>query len=119
MLSEFCMLIKDSLKDTDIRHRSVTVKLDVIREFNDYSQEYLKRTVWSSGCRSWYKNDKTDGPVTAMYAGSVLHYREFLQAFRTQDFDFEYLTPNRFQFMGNGLAKMEVDGKDLGFYIRK
>lgn len=46
--------------------KSVTIKPDVLREFNDYSQEFLKKTVWSSECRSWYKNHKTEGRVTAV-----------------------------------------------------
>ncbi|KAL5320140.1 hypothetical protein ACEPPN_010941 [Leptodophora sp. 'Broadleaf-Isolate-01'] len=99
--------------------KSVTVNSDVVREFNTYSQELLQRTVWTSRCRSWYKNDETNGPVTAMYAGSVIHFRDFLEAFRTEDFDIDYLTANRFHFMGNGLSKREVEGGDLGFYVRK
>jgi hypothetical protein len=58
---------------------SVVVKDDVLEEFNLYSQEFLKGTVWASGCRSWYKNNKIDGPVTAMYAGSVIHYKGMVQ----------------------------------------
>lgn len=46
--------------------KSITIKPDVLREFNDYAQEFLKKTVWSSECRSWYKNHKTEGRVTAV-----------------------------------------------------
>ncbi|KAM3423103.1 hypothetical protein BST61_g561 [Cercospora zeina] len=45
--------------------KSITIKPDVLREFNDYSQEFLKKTVWSSECRSWYKNHKSEGRVSA------------------------------------------------------
>lgn len=55
--------------------KSVSVGSQVTQEYNTYSQEFLKRTVWSGGCRSWYKNGKVDGKVTAMYAGSILHYK--------------------------------------------
>lgn len=55
--------------------QAVCVRDDAVREYNIYSQEFLKRTVWSGGCRSWYKNGKVDGKVTAMYAGSILHYK--------------------------------------------
>ena len=71
---------------------SIAVKDEVIDDFNVYAQEFLKGTVWASGCRSWsvsvalvagnladsddrYKNGKVDGKVTAMYSGSVLHYK--------------------------------------------
>ena len=53
----------------------VAVKQTSVNDYNVYSQEFLKRTVWTSGCRSWYKNGKIDGKVTAMYAGSMLHYK--------------------------------------------
>jgi hypothetical protein len=93
-----------------------------VDDYNVYSQEFLKRTVWTSGCRSWYKNGKVDGKVTAMYAGSVLHYKEILEEWRAEDFEFEYRSKNRFSFMGNGLTIREVrngpGGEDLGFYVK-
>lgn len=89
----------------------------MIREYNDYSQEFLRTTVWNSGCRSWYKNDKIDGKVTAMYAGSVLHYRQMLANIRLEDFDYTYCSSNRFTFMGNGITQTEAEGKMLGDYL--
>ncbi|KAF2216564.1 hypothetical protein CERZMDRAFT_109427 [Cercospora zeae-maydis SCOH1-5] len=100
--------------------KSITIKPDVLREFNDYSQEFLKKTVWSSECRSWYKNHKSEGRVSAMYAGSILHYRQMLQAFRTEDFEIEYLNKrNRFEFMGSGVTELETQGGNLAFYLEK
>ena len=32
---------------------SIAVKDEVIDDFNVYAQEFLKGTVWASGCRSW------------------------------------------------------------------
>jgi hypothetical protein len=55
--------------------RSVCVKQDALDDYNVYTQEALKRTVWTGGCRSWFKAGKKDGPVTAMYAGSIIHYK--------------------------------------------
>ncbi|WPH02915.1 Hypothetical protein R9X50_00578500 [Acrodontium crateriforme] len=98
--------------------KTFTVKEAIVREYNDYSQAVLKRTVWSGGCRSWYKNGKVDGPVTAMYAGSSAHYIEMLERFRTEDFDVEYRHANRFAFMGNGLTVRDVKGEDLGWYVK-
>ncbi|RYC80541.1 putative sterigmatocystin biosynthesis monooxygenase stcW [Fusarium oxysporum f. sp. narcissi] len=99
--------------------KSVTVNEAATAEFNIYSQEFLKRTVWASGCRSWYKNNKVDGKVTAMYAGSILHFKEMLENFRTEDFDYEFNSSNRFRFMGNGLTRLEERGEDLSFYVKK
>ncbi|KHN98020.1 Flavin monooxygenase-like protein [Metarhizium album ARSEF 1941] len=99
--------------------KSVTVDSVATQEYNAYTQEFLKRTVWASGCRSWYKNNRRDGIITAMYAGSILHYKELLESFRTEDFHFEYRGANRFAFMGNGLTSLERDGGDLAFYVDK
>lgn len=54
-----------------------------------------------------------------MYAGSVLHYKEVLGEFRTEDFNIEYKSPNRFRFMGNGLTIRETAGGDLAYYVYK
>lgn len=65
-----------------------------------------------------YKGHRADGRVSAMYAGSTIHYREMLKEFRTEDFDYTYMTPeNRFTFMGNGITQLEADGGNLGFYL--
>lgn len=58
--------------------KSVVVKDSVVRDYNIYAQENLKRCVWSKGCHAWYskKNDNGKGnTVTAMYPGSALHYK--------------------------------------------
>ncbi|KAG0134306.1 hypothetical protein HOY82DRAFT_577451 [Tuber indicum] len=101
--------------------KAVMVKPNVVREWNVYAQEYLKRTVWTSGCRSWYKNGKIEGKVTATYPGSVIHYKEVLETIRGEDFNIEYSEPrNRFGFMGNGFAALEMDeDADLAFYMYK
>ncbi len=98
--------------------RSVNVKYDAVDDFNIYSQEFLKNTIWAGGCRSWYKNGKVDGKVTAMYAGSILHYKANLERARGEDFDIKYCSKNKFRFLGNGLTEMETDGSDLSFYVR-
>ncbi|KAK7430518.1 hypothetical protein QQZ08_003037 [Neonectria magnoliae] len=99
--------------------KSVIVDEGATADYNTYTQEFMKRTVWVSGCRSWYKGNKGSGKVTAMYAGSVLHYKEILESFRTEDFDIEYNSSNRFKFMGNGFTMRDENGEDLGFYVCK
>ncbi|KAF0637907.1 hypothetical protein FPSE5266_03749 [Fusarium pseudograminearum] len=99
--------------------KSIQVRQDALDDYNCYIQESLKRTVWTGNCRSWFKNGKVDGRVTAMYPGSVLHFQEMLQDFRTEDFDFEYTAKNRFQFMGNGLTFRETNDGDLSWYMLK
>jgi hypothetical protein len=113
------------------------VKQQAIDEYNIYLQELLKRMVWSGSCRSWYKNRKKDGNVTAVYGGSRHHFRgepleraiwrlqfanyeplmsEILESFRTEDFDIEYRSVNRFRFMGNGRTLGELRGE---YYVQK
>lgn len=56
-------------------NRSATVKPDVVNELSVWSQELLSKTVWADECTSWYKNGRTRGKITALHAGSVMHYR--------------------------------------------
>ncbi|KAM0465878.1 hypothetical protein ACHAPV_000824 [Trichoderma viride] len=77
----------------------------------------LSHTVWAAPCRSWYKNGRTDGRITALHAGSVIHYRELLEDIRGEDFKIEYRSTNKFQFLGNGFTKRDINGEDLGYYL--
>lgn len=97
--------------------RTVQVRQDATDDYNAYSQEFMKRTAWSSGCRSWYKRGTIDGRVTAMYAGSLNHYRQMLGNFRAEDFIIDYRSPNRFRFMGNGLTIAEEKREDFADYM--
>jgi len=54
-----------------------------------------------------------------MYGGSVLHYKALTESFRTEDFELEYCSKNRFRIMGNGLTSREVNQEDLAFYVDK
>jgi hypothetical protein len=92
--------------------------LDATEDYNSYSHEILKRTVWTGDCRSWFKDGKVEGRITAMYASSVLHFKEMLESFRSEDFDYEYGFENRFRFMGNGITTRAQRGEDLAYYMR-
>jgi hypothetical protein len=59
----------------------------------------------------------SDGRVTAMHLGSILHYRELLESFRTEDFDYTYRSSNRFRFMGNGKCTHEKGGAGRGSWV--
>ena len=98
---------------------SVDVTKEAVNDYNTYTQEFMKRTVWSGGCRSWYKHPKSNGKVTAMYPGSAIHFKEMLDVLRGEDFTIKYNSANRFAFMGNGFTKREVDGESLSFYLEK
>ncbi|CZR66722.1 related to monooxigenase [Phialocephala subalpina] len=100
---------------------TVTVKKDIVDDFNIYSHEFLKRTVWAGGCRMWWKEGSVspDGKITAMYAGSVLHFKEILENLRGEDFEIEYKSKNRFRFMGNGFTAREESDGDLAYFLTK
>lgn len=72
----------------------------------------------SPACRSWFKNGKKQGPVTAIYPGSRLHFFEVLKNVRWEDFELDYRTENRFQFMGNGYTEGEIspDGDPVWYF---
>ncbi|KAB8201337.1 putative flavin-binding monooxygenase [Aspergillus parasiticus] len=101
--------------------KSVVVKDSVVRAYNKFAQETLKRCVWSKGCHAWYskRNEGADNTVTAMYPGSVLHFKACMEKLRPEHFEIQYNTSNPFRFMGNGqLAFERKPGADLAFYLK-
>ncbi|TPX11474.1 uncharacterized protein E0L32_007893 [Thyridium curvatum] len=53
-------------------YKSMTVKAAVIKDFGEYTDEYLEPTVFNSSCRSWWRH-KGDGRILALWPGSALH----------------------------------------------
>ncbi|EAW07003.1 flavin-containing monooxygenase [Aspergillus clavatus NRRL 1] len=101
--------------------KSVAVRDSVVRDYNTFAQENLKRAVWSKGCHAWYskKNKGDSNTVTAMYPGSVLHFKAFMRNIRGEHFDIRYNTTNPFRYLGNGeLAFERAEGADLAFYLK-
>ena len=96
---------------------AIAPKPAAVKEYNEHTHEWLKRTVWATGCRSWYNQGKPGGRLTAQYPGSLVHWREMMMRPRYEDYDITYRGKNRFQFMGNGFTKAEVDGEDLAWYL--
>ncbi|KAL4808131.1 hypothetical protein BDV18DRAFT_158247 [Aspergillus unguis] len=100
--------------------KSVVVKDDIVRDFNRYAAENLKRCVWSKGCTAWYSKKNKPGEnntVTAMYPGSALHYKEYIKTIRGEHFDIQYNTANPFKYLANGELEMERNGGDLAYYL--
>jgi hypothetical protein len=84
-------------------------------DYNEHIQEYLKRTVWVGGCRSWYKRGTVDGQVVAIYGGTTFHFTEALRTVRWEDYILELeengeegkRSKNRFAYLGDGYTKRE------------
>ncbi|KAF2653519.1 FAD/NAD(P)-binding domain-containing protein [Lophiostoma macrostomum CBS 122681] len=93
-------------------------KAEAIADFIAHKDQFMKATVWQDPCRSWYKQ-RPDGPITALWPGSTLHYIEALMEVRLDDWDIKY-NGNRFAWLGNGYSQTELDDTaDWGYYIRE
>lgn len=104
------------LATEDIKH--VIPKASVVDAFIKYSDQVHKTLVWSGGCKSWYKRNRVDGRVTALFGGSAHLFNRMLSDIRGEDFEIVYNTANPFRFMGNGFTAFEMDEKsDLSWYV--
>ncbi|KAE9582661.1 putative sterigmatocystin biosynthesis monooxygenase [Colletotrichum fructicola] len=102
----------------DIKY--VEPKQEVVDAFIRYSDQVHKTLVWSGGCKSWYKRNRVDGRVTALFGGSAHLFNRMLNGIRAEDFNICYRTSNPFRFMGNGFTAWEMDPKnDLSWYVEK
>lgn len=109
---------------------SVAPRQDTTDEFVRYADEIHKGLTWTGSCKSWYKNHRVDGRVTATWAGSALLYREVITAeLRAEDFEIRYRSRNRWKgVLGNGFTELEEHAEraereakgevvDLAFYL--
>lgn len=97
---------------------SIAPRQEVVDEFVRYGDQIHKTLTWTGGCRSWYKNNRIDGRVTATFAGSAILFHTMLSGLRPEDFDIRYRSRNRFRFMGNGFTQFELkEESDLAYYV--
>ncbi|CAK9780558.1 FAD/NAD(P)-binding domain-containing protein [Cutaneotrichosporon oleaginosum] len=104
------------------RYQSVCVKTQSVIDFTDYIDEYLKRTVHTQNCSSWYKNGSKDGKVRAIWCGTSLHLYDALLQPAWEEFDWERYPheragPARFNWLGNGRTRSELANGDFTWYI--
>lgn len=97
--------------------KSVVVTQEAVDDFNIHIDEYMKRTAWSTHCRSWFKNGTLDGPIVALHPGSRLHWFHMLDEPRYEDFVWARRHGNRFAYLGNGFSTKEAAGKDTTLYF--
>lgn len=108
---------------------SVAPRQDATDEFVRLGDRIHETLTWTGGCKSWYKNHRVDGRVTATWPGSALLYREIITGeLRGEDFDIRYRSGNRWRgILGNGVTRLEVEAEerekqggdpiDLAFYV--
>ncbi|CAK7224165.1 hypothetical protein SCUCBS95973_005427 [Sporothrix curviconia] len=79
--------------------------------FVAFCRDYFSRTVFSLPCRSWYKRGTSDGPVTALWPGSALHFVKTLETPRWEDYEYTYLdgSSTSVAWLGNGFTLCEND----------
>jgi cation diffusion facilitator CzcD-associated flavoprotein CzcO len=77
--------------------------------FVAFCADYFSRTVFTLPCRSWYKRGTMDGPVTALWPGSALHFVKTLEKPRFEDYEYTYLGGNPVGWLGNGFTVCERD----------
>lgn len=58
-----------------------------------------------------------DGKVWGPWPGSGYHFLEAIAQPRWEDWNFKYRSGNRFQYLGNGMTRREVEGGDLAWFI--
>lgn len=100
--------------------KCVQPKQDISDAFIRYTDQIHKTLVWSGGCTSWYKRNRVDGRVTALFGGSAHLFNRMLGEIRGEDFDITYRTSNPLRFMGNGFTEWEMDPEsDLAWYVEE
>lgn len=98
-------------------YSSIEVTAGATDDYNEHLHTYLERTVWTRGCRSWYKRGTVDGPVVAIYGGTSFHFMEAIKNPRWEDFEMrrgEAGRRNRFAHLGNGFTTREERKESMG-----
>ena len=91
-----------------------------VDDFLEHITAFMPRTAWAApGGRSWFKNGRAEGPVTALHPGSRIHFFHMLERFRGEDWEYVYLEGgNRFGYLGNGFSTKELDPQgDSTWYL--
>ncbi|KAH9213911.1 hypothetical protein DL95DRAFT_409861 [Leptodontidium sp. 2 PMI_412] len=98
--------------------KSMSPKEEAVEDFQVYKDTLMREFVWTSSCRSWYKNGLADGKVWGPWPGSATHFMELLERPRWEDYEINYLTGNRFGFLGKGVSRREANGGDLAWFVQ-
>ena len=98
--------------------KSVVPKSTVVDDLIRHQNEVHKSLVWTDSCKSWFKGNRADGKVSALFAGSAFLFRTLVGEIRGEDFEIEYRDEGRWGFLGNGFTQYELEpGNDLAWYV--
>lgn len=97
--------------------KSYDVKQAACDDFVTHIHHFMPRTAWAAKCRSWFKNGRTEGPILAIHPGSRIHWFHTLERPKFEDYEYTYLTSNRFQYLGDGFSTREEEGEDSTWFL--
>ncbi len=87
MIESQIRYIADCIRELQRRGaRTMNVRAEVQRAYNDKLQAQLQRTVWTSGCHSWYQT--RSGKVTSLWPGFTFTFRRRTKRVRARDYEF-------------------------------
>jgi hypothetical protein len=61
------------------------VRRSVVERYNARIQARLAKTVWNSGCRSWYQT--REGKNTTLWPGLTIEYRARMRRFDAESYE--------------------------------
>ncbi|KXX78167.1 putative sterigmatocystin biosynthesis monooxygenase stcW [Madurella mycetomatis] len=100
--------------------KAIAPSQEAVDDYFEHVSAFMPRTAWAAPGRSWFKNGRADGPVTALHPGSRIHFFHMLEKFRGEDWEYVYEggRRNRFAYLGNGFSKKELTpGFDSTWYL--
>ncbi|KAK6382936.1 hypothetical protein LTS17_003606 [Exophiala oligosperma] len=100
--------------------KSMVVTEKATGDFVRHVNEYFSKTVFTETCKSWFKRNKENGRVTALWPGASIHTQKALKNPRFEDFEYEYLEvlgSNTMAWLGNGTTVAQVSGQDTTAYL--
>ncbi|GAB1310989.1 Sterigmatocystin biosynthesis monooxygenase stcW [Madurella fahalii] len=100
--------------------KAIAPSQEAVDDYFEHVSAFMPRTAWAAPGRSWFKNGRVDGPVTALHPGSRIHFFHMLEKFRGEDWDYVYEggRRNRFAYLGNGFSQKELTrGFDSTWYL--
>ncbi|KAL3430652.1 putative sterigmatocystin biosynthesis monooxygenase stcW [Aspergillus tetrazonus] len=106
-VSDYAIQFLKKMQNENIR--AWAPRQHITDRFNEHVQEWVKHTVWSDQCRSWYKNNET-GRVNAIWPGSSLHYQAVIERPRYEDFEISYIDANPWAHLGMGWTMLDRAG---------
>ncbi|OQV09822.1 hypothetical protein CLAIMM_13905 [Cladophialophora immunda] len=100
--------------------KSMVVTERATNDFVRHVDEYFSKTVFTETCKSWFKRNKQNGRVTALWPGASIHTQKALETPRFEDFEYEYLDAlgaNTMAWLGNGTTVAQIGGQDTTAYL--